>query len=204
MNDNVLPLFGYPFFKSTCNFTQDELEFIKDLEYEESYSGGYTTKSMTILNLSNLSNFRNSILLCSKMYFRDILRISDNLELEITTSWANKHKQGDKCDSHIHENALYSGVAYLQTTPDSGQIMFETPRRYDTIRLESVEYNIYNGRELSLVPKNNDIFLFPSVLPHRVTKNESTIDRYSVAFNFFVKGKMGVGTQYLNLDLKEL
>jgi uncharacterized protein (TIGR02466 family) len=204
ITDTVVPLFGYPLFQTTCDFTTEDLDFIKDLEYESSATGGFVTKNMTILEFPNLKDFKSSILLSSQKYFRDVLKIADYLELEITTSWANRHKQGDSCGTHIHENALFSGVTYLQTTPESGQILFETPRPHDTIRLEYTEYNIYNGRELSFVPKNNDILFFPSILPHYVTKNNSIIDRYSVAFNFFVKGKLGVGTQYLNLDLKRL
>jgi ectoine hydroxylase-related dioxygenase (phytanoyl-CoA dioxygenase family) len=43
----------------------------------------------------------------------------------------------------------------------------------------------------TVTPKTHDILLFPSDLTHQAESNLSDKPRYSIAFNCFVKGKLG-------------
>ena len=62
------------------------------------------------------------------------------------------------------------------------------------------EFNILNSKNWSFVPKNNQLFIFPPWLLHSVSNNESDQERYSLAFNVYIKGK--IGTQEFQLEIK--
>ena len=63
------------------------------------------------------------------------------------------------------------------------------------------EYNETNSTTWTYVPKNGDIYLFPSFLKHSVEKNLNKKNRYSLAFNFLPSGKFGTDK---NLDYMEI
>jgi hypothetical protein len=56
---------------------------------------------------------------------------------------------------------------------------------------EAGKRNIYNSPINRITPKQNEIFLFSSRLTHMVEPNTSNASRHSIAFNTFVKGKLG-------------
>src|SRR5690606_2821148 len=58
--------------------------------------------------------------------------------------------------------------------------------------LDMDAFNIYNCKSWGYTPKTNDVCLFPSVVTHSVDPNESSEDRWCLAFNVFVRGDIGV------------
>jgi ectoine hydroxylase-related dioxygenase (phytanoyl-CoA dioxygenase family) len=64
---------------------------------------------------------------------------------------------------------------------------------YQQIELtpDPAKRNIYNSPINRVIPKKNDVFLFSSHLTHMVEQNPSTEPRHSIAFNTFVKGRLG-------------
>ena len=46
-------------------------------------------------------------------------------DFEITTSWLTVSKKNEQSTFHNHNNCMYSGVFYLQTDENSGDIVFE-------------------------------------------------------------------------------
>src|SRR5213075_914536 len=57
--------------------------------------------------------------------------------------------------------------------------------------LDMDSFNLYNCKSWGHKPKANDICLFPSVVSHSVDPNESNEERWSLAFNVFVRGSFG-------------
>ena len=55
-----------------------------------------------------------------------------------------------------------------------------------------------NCRDWTITPEDNDLILFFSQLRHKIMRNESTNDRYSLAFNTIPKGPFGEGDSFLN------
>jgi uncharacterized protein (TIGR02466 family) len=93
---------------------------------------------------------------------------------------------------------MISGVIYLLTTENSGAICFHKDRTVkniftDTIRIDFSNQNNWNTEVLGFKPMNNDILLFPSILNHSVSINDSNEDRYSLAFNVFPRGIIAAG-----------
>jgi uncharacterized protein (TIGR02466 family) len=139
------------------------------------------------------------------IYVREVLHVRENINFEMTNSWIVKHDKGDWGQSHIHTNCLLSGVLYLQTNDKSGAIVFNkdvTQQNLfpNAIDIEFEEWNIFNSKRWRFQPKNNQTFFFPSSVLHSIEDNESDETRYSIAFNFFPKGKLG-GKEF-ELELK--
>jgi uncharacterized protein (TIGR02466 family) len=111
----------------------------------------------------------------------------------LSNMWVNVHPFHGYNRSHMHPNALWSGVYYVQSPPRSGRILFGDPRaqalnirpifRADRpvppIGWTEVYYEAIEGR----------ILFFPAWLRHEVEPNLSGVegragDRISVSFNF--------------------
>jgi uncharacterized protein (TIGR02466 family) len=130
------------------------------------------------------------------LYTRDLLAVSKSIEFYITNSWVNVHRRGQSAGQHVHHNSLISGVLYLKTNEASGDIVFHRdvlslvpfPPALD---LDMDKFNLYNCKSWSYRPKTNDVCLFPSVVMHSVDPNESDEERWSLAFNVYVRGDFG-------------
>ena len=110
--------------------------------------------------------------------------------------WVNRNPPGveNVLHNHLHHGgqmgALFSGVWYLEAdeTLDQGDTVFE---RNDSSEMhipqilvtESTPYNIPRAQYKS---KTNNLLIFSSWIPHRVTKNNSNKDRFSISFNYGV------------------
>ena len=112
--------------------------------------------------------------------------------LQITDCWANINRTGYSQRVHVHQNNFLSGVYYLKTPENCGQITFADPRPQANVFVPPIKRStIYNGDCMRLSPREGDLLMFMSWLPHFVQPNESGQDRISVAFNLMVRGKMG-------------
>lgn len=102
-------------------------------------------------------------------------------ELEFTSSWYVKMRQGGHLDAHIHEIGWISGAVYLampsqKQQPDEGAFEYGThgdnyPQKHQ---------NFPTGR---VMPKVGDIVLFPSSLFHRTIPFTSNEERICIAFD---------------------
>ena len=72
-------------------------------------------------------------------------------------------------------------------------MVFTRHENYQQIDLppEPGKRNIFNSPITRLTPKQDDVFLFSSRLTHLVELNLSSQPRHAIAFNTFVKGKLG-------------
>jgi ectoine hydroxylase-related dioxygenase (phytanoyl-CoA dioxygenase family) len=72
-------------------------------------------------------------------------------------------------------------------------MVFNRHRGYQQLELspDRQKRNIYNTTANSVEPKQGEVILFSSGLQHLVEKNKSAQPRYSIAFNSFIKGKLG-------------
>ena len=106
-------------------------------------------------------------------------------ELEFTSSWYVKMRQGGHLSPHIHEIGWLSGAVYLaMPTPKAGSN--EGAFEYGT---HGDNYPICNPQlrdqfaTASVLPKVGDIVLFPSSLFHRTIPYLANADRICIAFD---------------------
>ena len=115
------------------------------------------------------------------------LPMSGNFSCTIE-GWKNINEPGNFNISHSHPRSHFSGVLWIKTPKNSGNIVFESPEifnRYreldsysDEFRYDSNVYMTYY-----FTPKEGNILIFPSNLQHEVKENKSNEDRISYSFN---------------------
>ena len=111
--------------------------------------------------------------------------------VKIGNMWANINPPGGYNKPHVHPNSLFSGVYYVKTPPNSGQLVCSDPRP----GIQTCMPNRKKGeppkhlwRDLHLQPKENRAIVFPAWLWHSVQPNKSNENRISVRFNFLQDG----------------
>lgn len=102
-------------------------------------------------------------------------------QLEFTSSWYVKMRQGGHLDPHIHEIGWISGAVYLampknKQSPEEGAFEYGThgdhyPQMHENFPVAHV------------VPQVGDIVLFPSSLFHRTIPFSSDEERICIAFD---------------------
>ena len=100
--------------------------------------------------------------------------------------WININEYKDYNITHKHPGALISGVYYVKTPKDCGNIIFEHPSEsfQSEWRMTPSDYNNYNSGTWWLPSEENNLYLFPSWLKHRVEPNlNKNENRISISFN---------------------
>ena len=191
----VLPLFSTPVYRSSIDYELDiDLEKIDYERYNADNGWGSTNKE--ILLSRQFHSLKKKIEHHIHVYLFDVLRFSP-IKIKHLRSWINLHNPGDYTPKHRHINSFLSGILYLKAPPNGGGINFVHPDCLPTFKTTTLvpnieEFNIFNSSQWGyhdLV--DNDIFLFPSHVDHFASKNEGEEDRYSVVFNYFLKGSFG-------------
>jgi len=106
-------------------------------------------------------------------YIRSILNKD---KFEYSNSWFQAYKENNYHSLHIHGlmNFEYSLVFYLQTSEKSSEIKFYNPG-----------YPYFYYKDYVFTPRENDLFIFNSFVPHEVLPNKDN-ERISLAANIKV------------------
>tara|TARA_R110001606_G_scaffold356936_1_gene508369 strand:+ start:1586 stop:2191 length:606 start_codon:yes stop_codon:yes gene_type:complete len=121
-------------------------------------------------------------------FTKNYLKYTNNFK--ITTSWFTKVNKKQSSQSHNHNNCFLSGVLYLKTSDNSGNIVF-TDYSNERNSLTTLEYNLFNSKSFKFQPYDGLILIFPSELYHHVETNNADHIRYSLAFNIMPTGLIG-------------
>ena len=141
-----------------------------------------------ILNKPQFKLLGDMILKAFTKFTREQLKISN--DFKISSSWLTKTEPNHKSHYHRHYNCYYSGVLYIDTD-EGGEIIFDNMAD-ERFLLNKVEDNDYNTRSFICETKNKMIIFFPSDIHHKIAENKTKKDRYSLAFNFYPIGSIGV------------
>jgi uncharacterized protein (TIGR02466 family) len=199
LNYTVLDLFPMPLYKSTLPVL-DPITIQKLKSHEWEHVDGFVTHTETsnrhLLDKPEYKGLKAVIQKHVDTFVYDVIGVQKDHIWEITTSWVNRSVPGQYHVSHWHSNSLVSGVIYINTNPNSGAILFHKERAHknlwgDTLRFEFDKETDYNTEAVGILPKTNEILLFPSILNHSVLENTSNEERYSLAFNVFPRGVFG-------------
>ena len=105
--------------------------------------------------------------------------------------WANINPPGGMNRAHQHPNSLWSGVYWIKTPKNCGQLKIDDPRSVACMtrpRQKNTKKPDRLWRETHYEPIAGRCIMFPSWLMHCVDPNESNDIRISVSFNFLQKG----------------
>ncbi|WP_421656920.1 TIGR02466 family protein [Leptothermofonsia sp. ETS-13] len=108
-----------------------------------------------------------------------------NVRIVAANCWANVNPKYASNKIHDHANSLFSGVYYVKTPKDCGNLMFYDPRSARTFYKPNVQgYTAYTADAVAHVAEAGLLLIFPSWLKHGVEPNLSDEDRISISFNY--------------------
>jgi uncharacterized protein (TIGR02466 family) len=112
--------------------------------------------------------------------------------LKLETCWAMVNGKMASGAIHCHPNSFLSGVYYVSTNEESGNIFFQDPRPGANMAACPVtEYTPLTIRQFSYQPVAGAMLFFPSWLYHGVEPNLSDAPRVSLSFNFRLEWASG-------------
>ena len=152
------------FFDLGRNLTKKEMNFIMK-QKQRPNDGNSTSVNNSLLENKTLENLKTFISNCFNNYAENVLRIKEDVSLDITQSWANFTKKGEFHHRHSHSNSYLSGVFYVKADDKLDKIMFFKDG-YDQIKLEPKDFNIHNSESWFFNVKSNQFAVFPSSLTH--------------------------------------
>ena len=171
--------------------TNKELLFIDNTKLNVYNNEGNTTsKNNYILNNKEFKTIKEELDLKVQDYFAKVISPSNKITPYITQSWLNYTETNQYHHKHAHPNSLVSGVFYINCHEEHDKIKFFNDR-YQTIKTEVKDWNIWNSETWWFSVKTGDIILFPSSLTHMVETKQGDNTRISLAFNVFIKGTVG-------------
>jgi len=162
--------------------------------------GNKTSINNYILELKEFKELKKDINLIIQDYFNKVIDTSNKIIPYITQSWLNYTDQNQYHHKHSHPNSLVSGVLYINADEKNDRIQFFNDK-HETIDIEVKDYNLFNSKSWWFPVKTGELILFPSSLKHMVDIKKGNNTRISLAFNVFIKGKLGNNRKLTELIL---
>jgi|TARA_R110000803_G_scaffold208421_1_gene277084 uncharacterized protein (TIGR02466 family) len=191
----LYPLFSKVLYVKKTNINTDKIlslvnkENFKIAGSKDSVSNhAQVSINNNILNKKKYKFLKNIIMKEVNFYTQNVMKYKNNFQL--TKSWLTKTEKNQVSDYHNHFNSFLSAVLYIKTDQYSGNIGFVNYSN-NLFNLKVTEENIWNSRAYTFKPCNGLLIIFPSEMHHKVLRNESNSDRYSLAMNFFPVGEIG-------------
>jgi uncharacterized protein (TIGR02466 family) len=189
------------FYNFERKFTKEEDKFFKEQSKDcVKNDGNFTTKNNYILDCDEMKSIKENMLECVGDFLYNILCVDkEKVKPYITQSWLNYTTEGQYHHQHRHQNSLISGVFYVDTCEEDKIKFFDTS--FKQIKIESLNYNLFNSLSWWFPTKKYTVLLFPSHLSHMVEMKKESNTRISLAFNTFISGTIGSNLQLSELKL---
>jgi len=203
-NYEVQPLFAEPIFRTSIGhaITDEQIAFIKNLKMVENRSN-LISENLYIFEEPELKDINEAVQEALDVYAREVMGLPH--KLYVTQSWSLVNHPGVGMHGHCHSNSIVSGSLYYCDLPTPvSRMFFDRHRTYQQLDLrpENDKLNIFNAPINSVTPRKGEVVLFSSSLQHVVDANQSSEPRYSIAFNTFVKGRLGNFRDVSELELQ--
>jgi uncharacterized protein (TIGR02466 family) len=214
-DQNVLPLFAIPLCRTNIGAVSEDTEhYLKQkIEYTQQRQNSHNSKNLNILDDPKCVQLKQQIhtQLMDFLHYLDVN--TDQQQFYITTSWMNKYSAQQTSHEHYHSNSLISGVLYFDDCEETAGVTFHKRQGWDNLFQDTVNVDhnpvtdqnkmsyVYHHRTITIQPSRWDLILFPSVLNHSVPANlHPDRERYSLAFNSFLKGHVGDSGSRLEIN----
>jgi|TARA_B100001778_G_scaffold259213_1_gene219524 uncharacterized protein (TIGR02466 family) len=172
---------------------------VKNCDYKQTgfkdNRSSLVNQDYAILDKPQFKLLGDMILKLFTKFTREHLKITN--DFKISSSWFTKTEPNHESHYHRHYNCYYSGVLYIDTD-SGGEIIFDNMAD-ERFLLNKIKDNEYNTRSFIFETENKMIIFFPSDIHHKIAENKTNKDRYSVAFNFYPIGNIGVGDSNVKL-----
>ena len=192
-NYEVEPLFAEPYFRADIGdaISDEQIEFIKNLKMVVNRTN-LISENLYIFEEPELESIKSAMQDALDIYATEVMGVTQ--KLFITQSWSLINHPNVGMHGHSHSNSVVSGSLYFCDMPTpAASMVFDKHKAYQQLELnpEKDKQTIYNTPLNVITPRKNEVILFSSGLQHFVEPNGSNEPRYSIAFNSFIKGKLG-------------
>jgi len=185
---SIIPICSNILFLYRLDIKDDLILKFKKEEFKSATSGSLISEDLNVLK--KYKDLNKEINKAVDVTLKEILMLK-NINYRIFSSWLTKTEPRGFSDSHTHTNSWLSGIYYPKGDPGFNIRFFhDTGRTFST---PPTKNNIYNSTDWTVVPQDNFLILFFSQLRHKIMPNQSTKDRFSLAFNILPRGKFGTG-----------
>mgnify|MGYP001438675974 CR=1 FL=1 len=113
-------------------------------------------------------------------------------ELQIQNIWININQPGAYNHLHNHAGAILSGVYYVKSDPEQGNIFFERGDNAEYFLPPIENPNYFTSTATTYKAMTDAVYIFPGWLKHSVQPNLTKEDRISISFNYGMKPKQEV------------
>ena len=120
-------------------------------------------------------------------YLKTLGAVAGEWNIQGAGLWLNVNGRGHYNKPHNHGGTHFSGIYYVKVPPKSGMLYFQRPSMHNPIIEEHGKLADY-GPLIEIMPREGDMFIFPSELNHGVYPNFSREERISIAFNLNILG----------------
>lgn len=190
---DVQPLFATPYFRTSIAHAMDsdQVAFIKNLKMVRNRDN-LISENLYIFNEPELKKLSDVVQEALDVYADKVMGISQ--KLYVTQSWALINEPNVGMHAHAHSNSIISGSLYYCDLPTPlSNVVFDkhTSYRQITLNPDRERQNVFNTPINVITPQTHDLIMFSSDLNHQIEANQSSEPRHAIAFNTFVKGKLG-------------
>lgn len=148
-----------------------ECQFLSDATFTEN-----------LFDTGKLEHFKEVLQQNIKQYIKFVVPdyvTNRNYDFRIDSSWLTLNHRNHYSHAHHHGDSDISGVYYVKTNGEDGELVFENPNR-----LVSTSYLLNTWQEsMHHKPEVGKLILFPGWMVHRVEKNLTDNERISFSFN---------------------
>lgn len=184
-NLNYRNLFEVPIFQQIIDINVDDILTLINTEntsVNKSNIGGWQSD-----NICDTPKYHN-LLSTIEIHINDFAnKLNMKYVQKINNAWININYKDSYNSKHIHPNSMLSGVVYLKTLNNCGDITFYHPLghqlQYDWDKNNFNSEHTYNSYCWDMPVLEKCLYIFPSWLSHSVNKNTSDSERISIAFN---------------------
>ena len=199
----VKPLFAEPFFRANIGhvITPAQVAFIQNLKMTRNQVN-LISDNLYIFEEPELKSIKDAVQETLDIYTREVMGIPQSLY--VTQSWTLVNNPNIGMHGHSHSNSIISGsLYYCDLAKPVSSMLFDRHNSYQLLQLtpEFEKQNVFNTPMNIVTPEAGEVILFSSGLQHLVETNASKEPRYSIAFNTFIKGRLGDSRDVSELTL---
>jgi hypothetical protein len=189
----VHPLFAEPYFRASIagSISAGQIAFIKN-QNMVSNQGSLVSENLYLLEEPELKSVKDAVQEALDLYARDVMCVPQ--KLHVTQSWSLIFNPKVGMNEQSYSNSLVSGaLCYCELPSPTAKMIFVRHDTYQQIDLppETGKRNIFNTPNTRITPKQDEVILFSSRLTHMVEPNPASRPLHAIAFNTFVKGRLG-------------
>ena len=190
---DIQPLFATPYLRANISeaISEEQINYVKNLKMIKNRDN-LISEDLYIFEHPQLKSVSDAVQEALNTYAKEVMGISQ--ELYVTQSWALANPPGVGMHAHAHSNSLISGSLYYCSLPEPvSRVIFDRHTSYQRLELNPVrdKQNLYNTPVNVITPEAGEVLLFPSEVNHMIEQNGAQELRCAIAFNAFIKGKLG-------------